>query len=41
MAKYDKEMCDAWNGELDTMLTFVCGLLRLRMGADTDIEAIY
>ena len=22
--KYDKEMCDAWNGELDTILTFVC-----------------
>jgi len=21
--KYDKEMCDAWNGELDTILTFV------------------
>jgi len=22
--KHDKEMCDAWNGELDTILTFVC-----------------
>ena len=21
--KFDKEMCDAWNGELDTVLTFV------------------
>ena len=21
---FDKEMCNAWNGELDTMLTFVC-----------------
>jgi len=21
---FDKEMCDAWNGELDTILTFVC-----------------
>ena len=20
---YDREMCDAWNGELDTLLTFV------------------
>jgi len=25
--KYDKEMCDAWNGELDTILTFVCIML--------------
>jgi len=23
VTKYDKEMCDAWNGELDTLLTFV------------------
>jgi len=24
LEKYDKEMCKAWNGELDTILTFVC-----------------
>ena len=24
--KFDKEMCDAWNGELDTILVFVCSL---------------
>ena len=24
MDKYDAEMCKAWNGELDTILTFVC-----------------
>jgi len=24
MEKYDKEMCKAWNGELDTILVFVC-----------------
>jgi len=22
--KFDAEMCKAWNGELDTILTFVC-----------------
>jgi len=24
VAKFDMEMCKAWNGELDTILTFVC-----------------
>jgi len=28
MEKYDNEICKAWNGELDTILVFVCQLFR-------------
>ena len=35
IAKYDKEMCDAWNGELDTLLTFVSCSLHSKIVTNT------
>jgi len=37
MEKHDNEMCKAWNGELDTILVFVCKLSRPVIVSDTEI----
>ena len=41
IGKFDKEMCDAWNGELDTILTFVSQPGRIFAVIDQCIRPVY